>query len=328
MWHDGALYASQGYSVSRWISTEDRWDFVARYEPNWTRRLSSATRLGARLRRDSFQTVSVLSDGGLIAIVPKAIAICRPGQIVFERVWRVRRGTRPLGLALLPDGAIYWGEYFDNPDRDEVHVYGSLDGGRSWEVAYTFPPGRIRHVHSITYDPYARCLWMCTGDYGNEPTILRVSLDWKSVEPVLAPSQQTRTVRPLPTPQGLFFATDTEREPNHIYRLTSDGALERLGDTAGSCMSSCQVGSALFFSTSVEPSKVNLDRAAGLYGSVDGRSWSRLLSWRKDAWHPFLFQYGNILLPTGRNDTRILAATGSAVEREDGALHLWEVTHT
>jgi len=325
MWHGKTLYASRDYALWRWISAEDRWERVARYQPDWTRSISSTTRLGSRLRRDGFHTVAVLPDGGLIAILPKAIAICPRDQEEFQVVWRIARGTRPLGLTILPGGAIYWGEYFDNPNRDEVHVYGSLDLGRSWDVVYSFPRGSIRHIHSITHDPHRECLWMCTGDYDTEPRILRVSLDWKRVEPVLGPSQQARAVRPIPSDRGLFFGTDTEREQNHIYRLTGEGEAERLCDTSGPCLSSCQVGSALFFSTNVEPSRVNRDRTAGLYGSADGLSWSRLVSWRKDSWHPLLFQYGNILLPTGKNDTRFLAATGSAVTAEDGVMHLWEV---
>jgi hypothetical protein len=325
-WDRDVLYASERYSLWRWFSATDRWEFVAHYRPDWTRTLSSATRLGSRFRRDGFHSLAVLPNGAFIAILPKAIAICRPGQQDFEVVWRVRRGTRPLGLAALPNGTIYWGEYFDNPRRDEVHVYGSTDGGQTWDVVYTFARGKIRHIHSITYDPHAACLWMCTGDYGIESHIMRVSLDWKSVESVLGPGQQTRTVRPLPTPQGVFFATDSELEQNHVYRLTPAGTLEQLCDTSGACLSACQVGAALFFSTDVEPSHVNRDRSAGLYGSGDGKAWSRLVAWRKDAWHHWLFQFGHIILPTGTNDTRLLAATGSAVEREDGVMHLWEVT--
>src|SRR5262249_40942152 len=149
---------------------------------------------------------------------------------------------------------------------------------------------------------------------GDEPNILRASLDWKTVQPVLSAGQQARTVRPIPTAQGLFFATDTERERNHVYRLSGDGRLERLCETSGACLSSCQVRSAMFFSTDVEPSKVNLERSAALYGSADGSRWSRLLSWRKDGWHPWLFQYAHIVLPSGGNETNVLAATGSAVE--------------
>jgi hypothetical protein len=325
-WHDDALYASERYVLWRWDYAGRRWTRVARYRPDWTRVLSSATRLGGRLRRDGFHALAVLPDGGLAAILPKAIALCAPGETEFRETWRVRRGTRPMSLAVAPGGAIYWGEYFDNATRAEVHVYGSHDLGRTWDVVYTFPAGAIRHVHGIVHDPHQECLWMCTGDYESEPRILRVSLDWKSVETVLSSSQQTRTVRPIPAPDGLYFATDTEREQNYIYRLDPKGELHRLHPTNGPSLWSCQAGDSLFFTTDVEPSPVNHRRSACLYGSSDGGAWTELMAWPKDRWHMFLFQFGNIILPTGRNTTPVLAATGSAVRGEDGVLHAWSVS--
>ena len=324
-WHDGALYASQKYSLWRMYPGENKWEYVARFRPNWTRTVSSATRLGGRLRRDGFHALGVLPDGGLVAILPKAIALCPPGQTEFTVTWRIRRGTRPLALTVTPEGAIYWGEYFNNPDRDEVHVYGSLDGGRSWEVVYTFPEGSIRHVHSITYDPFGDHLWMCTGDHDAESRIMRVSNDWRTVETVSEGSQRTRAVRPIPTPHGLYFATDSELEQNYICCLTSDGVMEQLCPISGPGMWGFEAGTTLFFSSDVEPSKVNLDPFASMYGSRDGKSWSRLVGWRKDFWDMRLFQFGNIILPRGRNDTDILAATGMAVQGEDGVMHLWRV---
>lgn len=325
-WHHADLYVSERYALWRWLSLEGRWEYVARFQPDWTRRLSSATRLGSRLRRDGFHSLGILPDGGLVAVVPGAIALCPKGRTNFDVVWRIRRGTRPLALAVLPDGAMYWGEYFDNKGRDAVHVYGSRDLGASWEIVYTFPPGRIRHVHSITYDPHANHLWMCTGDYDDESHIMRVSLDWTSVESVVGRGQQTRTVRPLPTEKGLYFATDSELEQNHIYRLTSDGALEELAFSPGPSLWSCRAGGALFFSTHVEPSQVHRGRCATLQGSRDGIRWTTLIEWRRDRWHPILFQYASMILPAGANDTRVLAATGAAVEGEDGVMHLWEVS--
>ena len=169
---------------------------------------------------------------------------------------------------------------------------------------------------------------MCTGDYGAECHIIRVTLDWKTVDFVLQAGQQTRTVRPIPMPDGLYFATDSELEQNHVYCLRPDGSLERKGETSGPSLWGCQVGSSLFFSTDVEPSKVNRDRSACLFGSRDGRVWDRLIAWPKDAWPMTLFQFGNIVLPAGHNDTSVLAATGMAVENEDGVLHLWTVSPT
>lgn len=324
-WHQGALYVSRKYSLWRWIPSENQWEFVARYHPDWTRVISSATRLGGRLRRDGFHALAVLPDGGLVAILPRAIAICPLGQQEFRATWHIRRGTRPLALAVLPSGAIYWGEYFNNPARDEVHVYGSLDGGRTWEVMYTFPAGSIRHVHSITYDPYRDCLWMCAGDYGTECRIMRVSSNWRTVETVLEAGQQTRAVRPIPTPEGLYFATDSELEQNFIYCLTSEGTLEQLCPINGPGMWGCQVDSALFFSTDVEPSKLNVEPFACVYGSRDGKAWSRLVAWRKDPWKMSLFQFGNIILPRGWNHTHLLATTGMSVQEEDGVMHVWRV---
>ena len=326
-WHGEVLYASEGYTLWRWEpgNATSEWTRVARYRPGWMRRLSAATRLGYRLRRDGFHALAVFPDGTLVAVLPKAIAIARPGDTGFQVTWRVRRGTRPLDLVVTPAGAVYWGEYFDNPKREPVHVYGSLDGGRTWEVVYTFPAGSIRHVHSITYDRYADCLWVLTGDYGRECGIMRVSPDWRTVETMLSGSQQTRAVHPVPMPDGLYFATDTELEMNSIYRLGRDGSLERLASIAGSGMRGCQVGKALFFSTAVEPSRVNRHPFACLYGSADGRVWEKLVEWRKDRWPMRLFQYGNILLPQGANETGILAATGMAVRGEDGVMHLWRV---
>ena len=324
-WHQGDLYVSRKYSIWKGTPQGQGWEYVARFRPDWTRRISSASRLAGRLRRDGFHALGVLPDGGLVAILPKAIAVCPPGEGEFQVTWRVKRGTRPLAMAVTPGGSIFWGEYFNNPAREEVHVYGSPDGGKSWDVVYSFTAGSIRHVHSVTYDPYGDHLWMCTGDYGDECRIMRVSNDWKVVETVLEGGQQHRAVRPIPTADGLYFATDSELEQNYICRLDSKGVVETLHPTDGPSLWGCRVGSLLFFSTGVEPSKVNLGRHACLYGSADGASWSQLVAWPKDPWHMRGFQYGNIILPQGWDDGNILAASGLAVRGEDNALHLWEL---
>ena len=326
-WHGHTLYVSQGYALWQWEpeSATSGWTRIGWFCPSWLRHLSSVVRLGHRLRRDGFHALEVLPDGTLVAVLPKAIAILQPGDTEFQETWRVRRGTRPLSLAATPDGAVYWGEYFDNPKRRPVHVYGSLDGGRTWEVVHTFKAGSIRHIHSITYDRFADCLWMLTGDIGAECRIVRVSPDWRTLETVVSGSQQTRAVSLVPTPQALYFATDTPFEGNHIYRLGRDGSVERVAPIAGSGMQGCRMGKSVFFSTAVEPSKVNRHRFSCLYGSADGRSWEKLVEWRKDWWPMRFFQYGRILLPRGQNETDILAATGIAVKEEDGVMHLWQV---
>jgi hypothetical protein len=323
-WHAGALYAARGYEIARWTEAAPRWEPVGAFDPGGLLGCASRTRLGDRLVRGGCHALARIGDGGLVASFPKVIARKPAGEPRFRTVLAVPRGRRPLGIASTPDGWLFWGEYFPNAPRDAVRVFGSR-GGEHWQVVYTFPPGAIRHVHTITYDPYAGCLWVLTGDDGDECRILRVSPDWSSVETVLAGGQQARAVALVPREDAVYYASDTEREQNFIYRLDRRGGVARLAPIAASSFYGCRAGGAVFFSTGVEPSRVNADRDAVLYGSADGARWDALVRWRHDGWHLRLFGYANIVLPSGENDGDILAASGAAVRREDRVTHLWRI---
>src|SRR5882724_3335836 len=324
-WDGDVLYASRGYRLLRCRPAEPpiRWEEVARFSPIWWRKLTSASRLGYRLMRDGFHALVVLPSGELIAAVPGAIATLRPGEMEFQVTHVLQRGTRPLNIAAAPDGRVFWGEYFDNPERDAVYVYGSHDRGASWKVVHTFEKGAIRHVHNIVYDRWAACFLVLTGDVGAECRILRASLDWSRIESVISGNQQARAVAAVPREDGLYFASDTPLEQNYIYRLDRQGNLKRLAEIHASVLCGCVVGDAVFFTTMVEPSAVNLDRTVGLYGSADSGEWSRLLSWKKDHWNERLFQYGNAFLPGGDGKTDVLALTTVATEGSDCETSFW-----
>lgn len=324
-WHAESLYAGCGYELLRWDASSGRWERRASFTPEWWRRGTARGRLSGRLVRDGFHALAGLPDGTLAAVVPRMIALLRPDSRRFHPAFRIPRGTRPLSITATPTGDLYWGEYFDNPQRESVHVYGSSDGGGSWQVVYAFPPRTIRHVHSITYDSYGGCLWVLTGDDGDECRMLRAAPDWSSVEVVLSGSQQTRAVTLVSSRGEVYFATDTPFEQNYIYRLERGGRLERLASIAGSSFWSCRVNRALFFSTAVEPSLANRSPYATLYGGAAPEGWTALVRWRRDRWPLRLFQYANMILPSGDNDGDVLAASGLAVRGEDQVAHLWRV---
>jgi hypothetical protein len=75
----------------------------------------------------------------------------------------------------------------------------------------------------------------------------------------------------------------------------------------------------------VEPSAINSDRNACVYGSADGIRWQRILQCRKDGWPIGLFQYGNAFLPDGNNHGDVLAITTIAVERADLETTIWRI---
>jgi len=326
-WEGNVLYASRGYDLLRARIGDNgvQWANVAHYNPAWWRELTSASRLASRLCRDGFHALAALTIGHLVAALPGVIATLAPGESEFQVSHRVIRGTRPLHIALTPQNHVFWGEYFDNPQREEVHIYASTDCGATWNVAYTFPKGAIRHVHNIVYDRWGDCLWILTGDEGPECRILRASCDLKNIDVVLSGNQQARAVALVPAPDAVYFSSDTPFETNHVYRLDRGGQLAQVSSLSSSSIYGCAVDNAVFFSTMVEPSEVNPDRSVGLFGSTDGSDWRRLSSWTKDFWPMGLFEYGNAFLPDGTNTTSFLAVSTVAVLGADLQTSLWRV---
>jgi len=328
-WRNDVLYACRGYTLLRARievhANSIEWEQVGQYHPVWWRALSSFFRLTSRLFRDGFHALATLSSGHLIGAVPGAIVTLAPGENEFRTAHRVLRGTRPLHIAVTPSDHAFWGEYFDNQQRDEVHVYASTDRGSHWDVAYTFGKGTIRHVHNIVYDQWENCFWMLTGDTGSECRILRASCDFKSVDLVLSGSQQVRVAALVPAADGLYFSTDTPLENNHVCRLDRTGNLTEVAVLSSSSIYGCRVGDSIFFSTMAEPSEVNSRREVCLYGSPDGERWQKLQQWNKDRWPMRFFQYGNVFLPDGYNTTGVLAVTTAAVEHADLETSIWRV---
>lgn len=332
-WDGDVLYGCRGYQVVRLQGGKNvNWESVARFHPAWWRNVTSRNSLSYRLVRDGFHALAILggttNDQTIVGAVPGALVTRTPGSNEFQVTHQVHRGTRPLHVTAVPSGNIYWGEYFDNRARAEVHIYVSTDCGRTWQIAYTFPAGSIRHVHNIVYDRWGDCLWILTGDEGAECKVLRASCDLRAVEVVLAGNQQARAVAAIPTQDGLYLSTDTPLEKNHVYRLNRTGNVEQVGDLASSSIYGCRVGGAMFFSTMVEPSPANPGREVHLVGSGDGKNWHVLARWKKDALPMRYLQYGNAFLPDGENATRYLAATTIAVETDDLVTTLWEVEST
>lgn len=326
-WQGESLYASRGYELLRGSVRGERmaWETVGNYRPPAWRALTSKNPLTSRLVRDGFHALALTDDGYRIAAVPGAIVTLAPGQSEFRVTHRILRGTRPLHITVVPSGHVFFGEYFDNAERDEVHIYSSQDQGDTWRIAYTFPKGSIRHIHNTVHDPGGSCMWIFTGDYGDECRILRASYDLKSVEAVIAGSQQARAVAAVAAPEGLYFASDTPLEANYVYRMDRSGAVSALAALDSSSIEGCRVGDTICFTTMVEPSKVNPSRLVSLYAGHDEGSWRRVAKWRKDHWPMRLFQYGNAFLPTGDNQTDLLAVTTIAVEADDQVTTIYKL---
>src|SRR5207244_8020567 len=139
---------------------------VATYSPEWRRRISSKAALTSRLFRDGFHALSVLPSGNLVAAVPGAIVTLKAGEAEFKVTQKIGRGTRPLHIATTPKGEVFWGEYFDNDQRSEAHIFGSHDGGLTWDVAHTFSEVAVCQFLNIVNMMWTEHIWSLIVDTG------------------------------------------------------------------------------------------------------------------------------------------------------------------
>src|ERR1041385_400354 len=70
-WDGDVLYASRGYELlrSKIDGGTGVWKTVGHYQPEWWRKISSASRLGFRVFRDGFHAVTKLSTNPVVAAV-------------------------------------------------------------------------------------------------------------------------------------------------------------------------------------------------------------------------------------------------------------------
>lgn len=326
---DGAtVLASRGLDLYASYDRGLEFELVAHAWRRSTEHALALTPLASRILRAGIHAVAPLADGGHVAVVRGAVLRRAPHAARFEVAHRVARGTRPLNVCVTPRGRVYFGEYFGNPARDEVYVYGS-DDGRAFEVAHVFPGGAIRHVHGIVYDRFRRGLWVLTGDEGDEAGVWWTDDDFRTLTPVARGFQGARAVSVLPTPNGLIVPSDAPFEPNFVQRLDPvTGVMERLAPVPGSVFSVGRTRSLYLVSTALEPSPVNLDPRVALFASADGEDWHAIARFDRDL--AFLhdikgrLQYPMVLLPDGELDDGSVLATGQSLAGLHGRLLRWD----
>ena len=296
---DASLFAARGYRILRSADEGATWVVDGHLpEPPW-KGFARRSRLAARLLRRQVGAFAVLADGTRVAVGREGIFRAGPGDPHFEPTFGIRRGSRPLHLAVDPRGRVLFGEYGEL-GAEEVHIYVSEDGARSFEVAFAFPRGAIRHVHNVI--PDGDRYWVLCGDYGAHPGIASLTSDFERLEWLVRGEQSFRAVNALVSPEALTYGTDSDRERNYIVRLEKgSGRLTRLLEVEGSSLGATAFGPLQLISTAVEPNPSCPSPHSCLYGSLDGERWTRLASYRKDGWHPTLFQFGTLVLPPSRS---------------------------
>lgn len=289
------LIGSKGYKLYKCTYDSNLYELIGKVKNKYAR--FSYTRLISRLTRSEITQYHTLCQGEGIVVSKKYIGIKLPPFQCFDKSFTIPRGSKPLNLCILPNGHIYFGEYFQNMEKKAVNVYGSKDNGRTWNIVYSFPDGSINHIHGLFYDKYTGRMWVLTGDRENECIIGYTEDEFKTFVKVFRGGQEYRSCQLFFYPDFIVFATDTQYAQNKIKcfdRKTLE--IKELVDIQGSAIKGGQVGNVSFLSTTVEPSDVNKDKYAHIWLTKDGLHWEDVYKAKKD-WLPSIFQFGTFEFP-------------------------------
>ena len=217
--------------------------------------------------------------------------------------------TRITGVEGFED-CITYGEYMMNPNKHDISLW-TRDRAGVWSSKYTFK-GNITHIHAIVPDVKGKCVYILTGDFGDEAAIWKATKNFKVVEPVVKGEQIFRGCVAFATANGLLYATDTPMEQNGIYLLQKNTAPKKLHDLPGPCIYGTEKNGIFYFATSVEPDsnlptwKYFLSRKPGpgvkdrytyVIAGNEQSGFREVAKFKKDCLPFTLFQFGNVMFP-------------------------------
>lgn len=279
--------------------------------------LLSRIPLFRRLLRAEITNAYLLHDGQILISAKKGLFMNSSDDGDFQKVFTMPRGSKPLNLCILPDGHIFFGEYFQNMEKEAVNIYGSTDNGLTWRPVYTFPKGNINHVHGLFYDSYTQRIWVLTGDREKECIIGYTDDEFKTFHVVLRGGQEYRSCQLFFYKDFIVYATDSQYVENEIRKIDRNTLeITTLTRIQGSAIKGGQTGNVAYLSTTVEPSEVNTDRFSHIWMTKDGQNWEDVMRAEKDCC-PALLQFGTFEFPQNAYDNGKLWFSGRALKMFD-----------
>lgn len=199
-------------------------------------------------------------------------------------------------------GIIYFGQYDQNKLRKSSKIY-KIDKSNNLSIAYSFNPGEIRHVHSITSDPQINDrIWVTTGDDDGECLLLYTDDDFKNITNIGDRSQDFRIVNLGFSKNYLFYGTDNLIRKNYIYLQNRlNGKRKKLLTIKQTAwfLKQDKKGNVVL-GTTVENGDGCSVNYSSIYFSRDcGLTWLELLRIPKDIYPMPLFKWGTVSFSNG-----------------------------
>ncbi|MCZ4497349.1 MAG: hypothetical protein JWM25_1934 [Thermoleophilia bacterium] len=217
------VWATRAYSIYR-SSDGGPFERVARVRPAWGEAWGGYLR---SLRRtfgyQELVELWPLDDDRLVVFAGGHVHRLDLRAGTRERGFELRyfgrgrgRGLMAFGLDRTADGTFYFAEYVTESGNRPTGVWRSRDDGATWQLAYEFDAGTVRHIHAVHGDPRDGSVWIGTGDRDEHSFVGRSTDGGDSYEWVGRDAQLYRTCAFASFDASVIWAMDADFEQNHV----------------------------------------------------------------------------------------------------------------
>lgn len=318
-------YASKNLCISSrynqiFVSKDGQKIVIRLPEPAWKRFLG-LSRLGRRAFRLDKCNVFPVKDG---------LVIIRQGKVYHfdfkEKHLSVTlklincRNILHQSMLVTDQGELFFGEYGNNAPRSEVPIYRSLDSGRSWQIVYTFPKNKIKHVHGCYWDPIEQKIWVFTGDFAGECLALCTNRDFSDIEWIGDGQQAYRMCNAFFEPDFIHWIMDSHLEDSYHVRMDrKTRQIQKLTLFPGPVWYIKRLTDGYYLAaTAQEIGPAVHDQYSHLWASKDLTIWKELARFKHDGFPKRFFKFGVIAFADGPQTSQGFYIFGEALRKLDG----------
>jgi len=311
------------------IKKKDIQEFTVKLPADATwKRLFAHSRLARRaLRIDKCNVVP--TEKGFIAIRQSRVFYYDEKNNQLKQVLTLKncRNILHQSIAVNQNKEFFFGEYGNNGNRLEVPVYKSSDCGQTWETIFTFPAGKIKHIHGCFYDPFEEKIWTVTGDFKNECHILCSDFNFNHIEWIGDGQQMYRTCR-------LFFQEDTIhwimdsplQDSYHVVLNRKTRKAQKKQLFQGPVWYTKKLEDHFYLAATAQEIGPGVkDHLSHLMVSKDLEKWEDIYQFEHDGYPKRYFKFGVIGFADGSQDSKNFYMFAEALKGFDGKIAVCEI---
>ena len=279
------------------------------------------------LRLDKCNVVPV--EGGYVAIRQGEVFHYCENTSKLTQVQTLKncRNVLHQSIAVIDGKELFFGEYGNNANRVEVPIYRSQDGGLTWQTIFTFPAGKIKHVHGCYFDPIENKIWVLTGDFKDECHILCADREFKSVEWIGDGQQTYRTCNLFFEKDSVHWIMDSQLQDSHHIKLDrKTRKIEQKQLFPGPVWYIKPLEDGYYLAATAQEIGAGVkDQYAHLMVSKDLETWQDLHVFEHDGLPMRYFKFGVIGFADGSQTSKAFYLFCEAIKGLDGKIALCEI---